>query len=60
MDFECSVFDGKYVTNDVSKEYLTELENVRNDQAKRGKSSDKKMIQPSNQEEEVLGLHNNE
>ncbi len=59
MDFECSVFNGEYVTNDVSKEYLVELENKRNDQAKHGKLSDKKM-QSSRQEEEVLGLHNNE
>jgi amidophosphoribosyltransferase len=60
MDFECSVFNGIYVTNDVSKEYLTDLENKRNDLAKNGKISDRKMLQLGAQEEEVLGLHNNE
>ncbi len=60
MDFECSVFNGVYVTNDVSKEYLAELENIRNDRAKNGKISDRKMLQSHSQEEEVLGLHNNE
>ena len=59
MDFECSVFNGTYVTNDVSKKYLAELENKRNDQAKRSKLSHRKMMQANNEEEEVLGLHNN-
>lgn len=31
--FECSVFDGKYVAGDVDQAYLTELESRRNDQA---------------------------
>ncbi|MDG2015042.1 MAG: hypothetical protein P8J33_16170, partial [Pirellulaceae bacterium] len=32
--FECSVFDGKYVAGDVDQEYLAMLENRRNDQAR--------------------------
>jgi amidophosphoribosyltransferase len=35
MDFECSVFDGIYVTRDVSEQYLAKLEARRNDYAKR-------------------------
>jgi amidophosphoribosyltransferase len=32
--FECSVFDGKYITGDVDAEYLQALEKARNDKAK--------------------------
>lgn len=32
--YECSVFDGKYVTGDVDEIYLKRLENLRNDSAK--------------------------
>lgn len=32
--FECSVFDGKYITGDVDTEYLQALEKARNDKAK--------------------------
>ena len=32
--FECSVFDGRYVTGDVDEDYLNRLENMRNDAAK--------------------------
>ncbi|MDY6982409.1 MAG: amidophosphoribosyltransferase [Pseudomonadota bacterium] len=35
MDFECSVFDGVYVTEDVNAAYLAKLEARRNDCAKR-------------------------
>jgi amidophosphoribosyltransferase len=47
--FECSVFDGTYVTNDVDQSYLDFLENLRNDdaQAVRGQ-----------QEAENLEMHN--
>ncbi len=34
MEFDTSCFSGEYVTGDVTKEYLSELEHVRNDQAK--------------------------
>lgn len=32
-NFDCSVFDGKYVTGDVDEAYLDNLESERNDQA---------------------------
>ena len=32
--FECSVFDGNYITGDVDKAYLERIENLRNDAAK--------------------------
>lgn len=33
-NFDCAVFDGKYVTGDINAEYLQRLENHRNDKAK--------------------------
>jgi len=36
--FECSVFDGKYITGDVDARYLKRLEDARNDLAKAGKT----------------------
>ena len=36
--FECAVFDGKYVTGDVDEMYLRRLETIRNDAAKRSKN----------------------
>jgi amidophosphoribosyltransferase len=60
MDFECSVFNSEYVTNDVSKEYLEELESIRNDKAKNTKAKERKLYQSSKKEEEILGLHNDE
>ncbi len=33
--YECSVFDGKYITGDVDEVYLKRLENTRNDAAKK-------------------------
>ncbi|ESK40151.1 amidophosphoribosyltransferase [Acinetobacter nectaris] len=35
QEFDCSVFDGHYVTGDIDLEYLTELEQNRSDQAKK-------------------------
>lgn len=32
--FDCSVFDGQYVTNDINEAYLTDLQSKRNDLAK--------------------------
>ncbi len=34
-EFDCSCFDGNYVTNDVDEEYFERLQNKRNDAAKR-------------------------
>ncbi|MEM7627535.1 MAG: amidophosphoribosyltransferase [Planctomycetota bacterium] len=33
-DFECSVFDGRYITGDIDAGYLSDLEETRNDLAK--------------------------
>jgi amidophosphoribosyltransferase len=33
-EFDCSCFDGKYVTNDVDEDYFRKLELQRNDAAK--------------------------
>ncbi|GIU46880.1 amidophosphoribosyltransferase [Shewanella sairae] len=38
--FETSVFDGKYVTNDVNQEYLDHITQLRNDDAKANRSKD--------------------
>ncbi|KAJ2773703.1 hypothetical protein IWQ57_001175, partial [Coemansia nantahalensis] len=46
--FDTSVFDGKYVTGDVSSEYLQKLEARRSDAAK----------QKANADGEAIGLHN--
>jgi amidophosphoribosyltransferase len=35
-EFDTSCFSGEYVTGDVTEEYLSELEALRNDAAKRG------------------------
>lgn len=43
--FECSVFDGKYITADVDERYLKALEKARNDKAK-GSSQRKKPEPP--------------
>jgi amidophosphoribosyltransferase len=47
--FDCSVFDGDYVTGDVTPEYLRHLEANRNDGAKESRSG---------HSETVIGLHN--
>lgn len=39
--FECSVFNGEYITGDVDEIYLKRLENLRNDAAKAKKASKK-------------------
>ncbi|MEX2367454.1 MAG: phosphoribosyltransferase family protein, partial [Pseudohongiellaceae bacterium] len=57
MDFECSVFTGKYVTSDVTTEYLENLESRRNDAAKRRKKDHRDM--DDSEEEDILELHNN-
>ena len=43
--YECSVFNGKYVTGDVDEIYLKRLENSRNDTAKAKKASKKAAAQ---------------
>ncbi|GEM_PF-2699098 len=36
-EFDCSVFDGIYVTGNIDEIYLEDLEKLRNDMAKKGK-----------------------
>lgn len=47
--FDCSVFDGKYITGDVNQKYLDDIDKRRNDNAKQKKYS---------RENEILGIHN--
>uniref|UniRef100_A0A1D1YK60 Amidophosphoribosyltransferase n=1 Tax=Anthurium amnicola TaxID=1678845 RepID=A0A1D1YK60_9ARAE len=49
--FDCSVFDGEYVTGRVTSEYLEYLENFRNDSAK---NCENILHSP-----DTIGLHNN-
>ena len=37
--FECSIFDGKYVTDDIDDKYLKNLEDIRNDKSKLSRKS---------------------
>lgn len=66
MDFECSVFDGVYVTGDVSEAYLAQLEARRNDHAKIKKMKETELFgfgggsgQNSDEDEGQLSLHSN-
>lgn len=52
--FDCSVFDGKYVTGDIDAAYLKRLEDRRNDLAKRKKS--KEMMS----DDDIIDLYNEE
>ncbi|HBW84948.1 MAG TPA: amidophosphoribosyltransferase [Gammaproteobacteria bacterium] len=53
--FECSVFDGEYITGDVDEMYLKRLELVRNDAAKLAKKNKKHLARQQNL---VADLHN--
>ncbi len=47
--FDTSVFDGKYVTGDVSEEYLQHIEALRNDKARKSEfSSDSEVVEIRN------------
>jgi len=50
--FECSVFDGRYVTGDVDQGYLDRVEALRNDDAQTRRR------EASREEGAVIGLHN--
>jgi amidophosphoribosyltransferase len=52
--FDCSVFDGEYVTGDVDNEYLSRLARQRSDDAKSERE------QPSSGDGNLIGLYNNE
>jgi amidophosphoribosyltransferase len=47
--FDCSVFDGQYVTGGIDAAYLSRLENQRNDAAKNGQNDE---------ENSAIDLHN--
>jgi len=48
LDFDSSCFNGKYVTGNITNEYLQALHDKRNDSAK----------QSSSDEDQVLDMHN--
>ena len=52
-NFECSVFDGHYVTGDINSDYLQRLDAMRNDSAK---TQSEFKFEP--QKEQVIGIHN--
>lgn len=52
-EFDCSVFDGKYITGDVDQGYLKRLENARNDEAKSERDAGFLDGSPY-----VIGIHN--
>ena len=52
--FECSVFNGEYITGDVDQAYLERIEGLRNDAAKQ-----KENISLDNKKQSVIGIHNN-
>ena len=52
--FDCSVFNGDYVTGDVDDSYLNHIHALRNDDAKHQKKS-----KQDNKKESVIGIHNN-
>jgi amidophosphoribosyltransferase len=52
--FDCSVFDGDYVTGDVDESYLNHIHAMRNDDAKHDNK-----VKKDNKKESVIGIHNN-
>lgn len=52
-DFECSVFDGRYVTGDIDDGYLSRLHNERNDANKKKTNQATRSADDS-----VVGLYN--
>ncbi|MCM2130591.1 amidophosphoribosyltransferase [Larsenimonas rhizosphaerae] len=51
--FDCSVFDGQYVTGDIDGDYLARLEAARNDAARHGGSVSSAVVEMHNDIEEV-------
>lgn len=51
--FDCSVFDGKYITGDIDDAYLAALEAARNDMAKQDSASDYALVGMHNQVDEL-------
>ncbi|GHC18566.1 amidophosphoribosyltransferase [Kushneria pakistanensis] len=52
-EFDCSVFDGRYVTGDIDPDYLARLEIARNDAAKQQSSGGHAQVDLHNDVEEV-------
>jgi amidophosphoribosyltransferase len=52
--FDCSVFNGDYVTGDVDESYLNHIHALRNDDAKHQNKA-----KQDNKKESVIGIHNN-
>ena len=52
--FECSVFNGEYITGDVDQQYLNRIDSQRNDAAKQGAVGD-----AAQRKSQVIGIHNN-
>ncbi|QEL10806.1 amidophosphoribosyltransferase [Kushneria phosphatilytica] len=52
-EFDCSVFDGRYVTGDIDPEYLARLEMARNDAARQQEASDHALVDLHNDTEEI-------
>ena len=50
-DFECSAFDGRYVTGDIDEDYLKNVSSIRSDEMKQ------KVESRQDAEENVLELH---
>ncbi len=51
--FDCSVFDGQYITGDVDDDYLAALEAARNDAAKDLSAGDHALVGMHNQDDEL-------
>jgi amidophosphoribosyltransferase len=50
--FDCSVFDGNYITGDIDQGYLDRIESLRNDEAQT------RHMSAAQQEGAVIGIHN--
>ncbi|TFH88203.1 amidophosphoribosyltransferase [Billgrantia azerbaijanica] len=51
--FDCSVFDGRYVTGDIDDAYLSALEASRNDAAKQQSAGDHALVGVHNQDDDI-------
>ena len=52
--FECSVFNGEYITGDIDQAYLERIDAQRNDAAKLGDDSS-----ADTKQSQGIGIHNN-
>ncbi|WP_163575975.1 amidophosphoribosyltransferase [Halomonas faecis] len=51
--FDCSVFDGRYVTGDIDEAYLSALEASRNDEAKQQSAGDHALVGTHNLDDDI-------